>query len=111
MRFTHTSSMEHGRLTGENIQSKLATRRTRSRTCHGSNGFPRIKRSRNLLSVKIRANPWRFFLASGQSVSCQFLHREVQIIRLRQNGIFQDWLVGNEGVLRGDAADRSVELV
>jgi hypothetical protein len=41
----------------------------------------------------------------------QLLHRQIQIIRLGQDCVFQNWLIGHEYILRGDAAHGRVEVV
>ncbi len=45
------------------------------------------------------------------SVLRQLFHRQEEIIRLWKDGIFQNWLVGNEGVFSCNPPHRSVELV
>ena len=51
-------------------------------------------------------------LISGHcfSVLRQFLHRQEQIIGLRQDRIFQNRLVGDERILRRHAPDGRIEL-
>src|SRR5712692_572387 len=49
--------------------------------------------------------------ASDFSVLRQFLHGAEQIIRLRQDGVFENRLVGYKRVGGGDAAHWSVKLI
>src|SRR5580698_5380605 len=42
---------------------------------------------------------------------CQFFHRPKQIARLRQNGVLQNRLIGDEGVSRGNSLYRRIQMM
>jgi hypothetical protein len=50
-------------------------------------------------------------LATDASVLRQQEHGFVEVFGLGEDGVFEEGLVGDEGVERGDAADGSVERV
>ena len=71
---------------------------------HGSNH----ERKSN---CSIRENPRRSVANDFWLVLRQVSHRQIQIVRLRQNRIFEDRLVRDEYVFRCDASHGSVQLI
>ena len=96
-----TLSMEPGRLTTRNIARR---KRAGNKISHEFYGSSRI----NLFLLdpcqSVRS------VAHCGSVLRQFFHCQEQVVRLRQDRVFQDRLVGDEDVHRGHAADRRIEV-